>query len=644
MKIVHLELPRIFTLSVREYMTEVAAELERQGHTFEQYDINPNFWKWLLGLSTPHSPRDLFEPVINAGESTNLFALLAEVRAHLNDVSRLYGMPLGLEGIDLPREVANSSYAMCSLVADNFGCGLFSNFFQHLDERLRFRDASLISLGLESPEGVFWALQLAAWLRAAGSTAHLCIARHAWENFTLLHHIDDLAKNPWFFGVIESVILYQEELPETLGLLVEVLEGAPRDALHNIAIKAGDAVNVIPPRAETRTALRVSKTGYRIPDRYFQAMEAPPDHLVYSMAMVRNKCFYKKCTFCVQIAKHISDHAYSEAAEIARALDACAELERHGIAMVNFMDEAMRPVDIRDFCAGRQSRQLGIRWVGRMIAAAHPDRELLAMMKQSGCTEILFGLETFDPALSADMGKISRLHETALDTAAMIESFLEAGLFLILSMIYEFPTETPDARRRTLENLARLQRGSNRFAIIFNRFHLLHASKMYQNPAVFNIQHIEARLPENDLQYHFGYECQKPLPSATPDELAAMHRMSLRLPEELYGALLRRYGREVLDLGYFLDYVSIGFRHRTLKDATLFAQMYSCAHSEDAFDLPTSAIPLSPPAAAPSQSLPQSAPHPAGRKNPDPPPAPPPAHSSPPTPAAVPPAAAAAPH
>jgi hypothetical protein len=574
MRIVHLEMPRIFTLSVKEYMTEASALLARAGHAYEQYDINPNFWKWALGLSTPHSPRDLFEPLIGIEASSEVWKLLAETRAHLSDISRLYGVNLSLAGIHLPRPVINSSYAMCSLVADNYGIGLFSNFFQHLDDKLHFRDAALISLGLDSPEGVFWALQLAAWLRAAGSEAHICITRHAWENFTLTHHIDDLAKNPWFFGIINSVILYQEEIPETLAELARVLSGADPAALRNIAIHRGEHVDVIQPAAEKRTTLRLAKTGYQIPERYFAAMETPPEHLVYCFGMVRNKCFYKKCTFCVQITKHIADHAYAEGPEVARALDACAELQRHGVVMVNFMDEAMRPVDLSAFCSGIRERRLATRWVGRMIAAANPNRELLAMMKQAGCVEILFGLETFDPALSADMGKISRLHENAAETERMIESFLDAGLFLILSMIYEFPTERPEARAQTLASMARLQKKSDRFAMIFNRFHLLHASKMYQDPAAFNIGQVEPRLPENDLQYHFEYATAQPQPRACADQLREMHRMSLGLSEDRYPAALQTHGKDLLDMAYFLDYVSIGLRQRAQKNSTLVAQLF----------------------------------------------------------------------
>jgi len=569
MKIVHLELPRYFTLTVREYMTGAATAAHAGGHSFRQYDLNPNFWRWLAGLSTPHSPGDLFEPLLAASGNAELWPLLAELKAHLNDIGRLYGMGVGLRGIQLPRGVVNSSYAMCCLVADTYGCGLFANFFATLSPRFQLMDADLICFGLDSPEGIFWSLQMAAWLRTSGSKAHFCIARHGWENFSLLQHIDELAKNDWFLGIIQSVILHPEELPRTLRQLADTLDGAPPDALCNIAIKTADGVRILSPLPDDRAQLRIAEPSHIIPDDYFEAMQVPRDHLVYSMAMVRNKCFYKKCSFCVQIAKHIGDNAYSQGADIQRALAACAELERHGVTMVNFMDEAMRPVDIRDFCAGIQDRHIRMHWVGRMIAAAHPSRDILSQMKEAGCIEVLFGLETFDPALAADMGKISKFHESPAQTAAMVEDFLHAGLFVILSMIYEFPTETPEARARTIAGVEALCAKSSHIAVIFNRFSLFHASRMYLEPGKFNIKCIEPRLGENDLQYQFGYECQNPLPPASEQELASMHRLSLGWPAERYASILAARGKDLLDMAYFLDYVSLGFRYRVRNGTTL---------------------------------------------------------------------------
>ena len=156
--------------------------------------------------------------------------------------------------------------------------------------------------------------------------------------------------NEWFFGLIDSVILHDEELPATLRKLASALESGDTDGLDNIAIKSkGAPPRILPLRPEAAQEKRRAAADYSIPKEYFEAMDVPPEQIVYSMSMVRNKCFYKKCTFCVQITKHLSDTAFDPSTEIDRALNACEELDRHGVRLVNFMDEAMRPVDLRKF-------------------------------------------------------------------------------------------------------------------------------------------------------------------------------------------------------------------------------------------------------------------------------------------------------
>ncbi len=157
----------------------------------------------------------------------------------------------------------------------------------------------------------------------------------------------------------------------------------------------------MPARPGAAEEKRRASPDYHIPAEYFSAMDVPVEHLVYSMGMVRNQCFYRKCTFCVQITKHVSEAAFEQRTEVERAVNACAELAKHGVRLVNFTDEAMRPVDLRRFSEAILTRQIPVRWVGRMIAAAHPDEATLRLMHAAGCVEILFGIESFDPAVLA---------------------------------------------------------------------------------------------------------------------------------------------------------------------------------------------------------------------------------------------------
>ncbi|HWB61541.1 MAG TPA: radical SAM protein, partial [Chthoniobacteraceae bacterium] len=487
--------------------------------------------------------------------------------------STLYGMKVSLRGIELSREAANSTYAMCSLIADNVGCALFSTFFECLDARVGFSDADVLTLGCDYQEGVFWALNLAAWMRSRGSTAHICIARHGFENFSLLHHIDRLVQNEWFFGLVDSVILHDEELPSTLAALARALNDGNLEGLDNIAIKPKEgAPRVLPLRPGAAGGKRRAPAEYHIPHDYFQSMDVPLENIVYSMCMVRNKCFYKKCTFCVQITKHLSDAAFEPSTETERAIAACDEVVRHGVRLVNFMDEAMRPVDLRRFSEALLDRKIPVRWVGRMIAAAHPDEATLRLMHEAGCVEILFGIESFEPAVLRGMGKISGRRETSDETLGMIRSYLDAGMFVILSMIYDFPAENA-AARATTRALAGQIADPSRIAYIFNRFALFDTSQVFKDPARFGIGAVEERPAHNDIQYAFAYSRHSDPEPVTAQEITDYQALKFGIAPQRHAALVARRGAALLDMAHSLDYNSIGFVHRVARNTTLLASL-----------------------------------------------------------------------
>ena len=188
------------------------------------------------------------------------------------------------------------------------------------------------------------------------------------------------------------------------------------------------------------------------------------------------------------------------------------------------MDEAMRPVDLRKFSEAMITRKIPVRWVGRMIAAAHPDEATLRLMHSAGCVEILFGIESFEPAVLRDMGKISGRRETSDETVEMIESYLDAGMFVILSMIYDFPSESAAARATTRGLVERIA-DPERMAFIFNRFALFHTSEVFKDPAKFGVGQVEPHLPQNDIQYAFAYRRQsetEPLTAAEAAEVTSI--------------------------------------------------------------------------------------------------------------------------
>jgi hypothetical protein len=287
--------------------------------------------------------------------------------------------------------------------------------------------------------------------------------------------------------------------------------------------------------------------------------------LVYSIVMIRNKCFYKQCTFCVQIAKHLEDAFYLPEAELNRTLDACLQLTSHGVTMVNFMDEAMRPRDLKIFCRGLLERRVKIRWVGRMIASVNMDEATLQQMKEAGCTEILFGMETFEQKTAADMGKITGKGCGIAGGIEAVEKLLKSDIFLILSLIYAFPTASENSLKHDLDMADRYLDKTDKIVFIFNRFVLFHQSDVFKKPAAFGIIP-ELKLPINDLQYCFQYQSSGPELNTGDSRL---ERLRIGLDESDYRRLLDAWGNEILMMASQIDYSSVGLWWRSNRNRSL---------------------------------------------------------------------------
>ncbi len=156
----------------------------------------------------------------------------------------------------------------------------------------------------------------------------------------------------------------------------------------------------------------------------------------------------------------------------------------------------------------------------------------------------------------------------------MVRSYTGAGMFVILSMIYDFPMENTAAREATRSLVARIADPA-RMAFIFNRFALFHTSAIFKEPARHGIAEVEPRQPRNDIQYVFGWQRESPADSATAEEARIYQALKFAMCPETYAALCEKHGAALLEMAYFLDYNSIGFTHRVRHNTTVLASLLS---------------------------------------------------------------------
>lgn len=167
------------------------------------------------------------------------------------------------------------------------------------------------------------------------------------------------------------------------------------------------------------------------------------DKLQMTTIYTSRGCPYK-CTFCDVQEK---EYHYRSTKKI---VDEFEYIRSLGIKEIHIFDDTfnLNRRRVIDMCNEILRRGLKIQWTARV--RAHPlDREMLALMKKSGCIRLHAGIESLDPLALANMKKQITLEH--------IKTFFslckEFGIQSLTYMILGFPEETEEYRKNFFKAL-----------------------------------------------------------------------------------------------------------------------------------------------------------------------------------------------
>jgi anaerobic magnesium-protoporphyrin IX monomethyl ester cyclase len=107
---------------------------------------------------------------------------------------------------------------------------------------------------------------------------------------------------------------------------------------------------------------------------------------------------------------------------------------------------------IYEICDGIKSRKLNLPWdcQSRVDTVS---REMLFKMREAGCEEIFFGVETGSQQILDTMGKKTSIEQNE----KAIKWAKEAGIFVAISVVIGYPGETRDSIKQTLDFIRRVK-------------------------------------------------------------------------------------------------------------------------------------------------------------------------------------------
>jgi radical SAM superfamily enzyme YgiQ (UPF0313 family) len=240
------------------------------------------------------------------------------------------------------------------------------------------------------------------------------------------------------------------------------------------------------------------------------------------------RCYWGRCAFCVQNNKY-DDVRIPSVQEVASALDRIEAMIAAGYRTFIFSDEALPPALIRRLCDGILQRNLSLHWTCRAKVEASHDRELFGRMRQAGCCEVLYGLESISPRMQERMCKCAKAL-TPEQVGELLHDMSEVGLGMHVNLLGCFPGDTPQEVAHTVDFLVKKLQKADRTTFTLNRFALFPGTAVSQNAADFGVTVHE---PNGDIPSRLEYSL---LPDLQADS-DAIDRMLPEMRERLLGGL-----------------------------------------------------------------------------------------------------------
>jgi hypothetical protein len=190
-------------------------------------------------------------------------------------------------------------------------------------------------------------------------------------------------------------------------------------------------------------------------------------------------CYWGKCAFCTVSPSTRGPYRRRDPELVHRDL---IELHRrYGATCISFGDDCVAPATLRTL-----SRRLiwdgpALSWQCEARFEPALDAELLAEMRQAGCAQLIFGLESFSPRVLDSMAKGTR---TGI-VRRILGDCRQVGIAFNLQLFFGFPGETIDEAQSTYEFVMEQAHGAASFS--FGTFELQRGSPVARDPAAFGI-------------------------------------------------------------------------------------------------------------------------------------------------------------
>jgi len=237
-------------------------------------------------------------------------------------------------------------------------------------------------------------------------------------------------------------------------------DAAVLSTIRGVAFRRADRVVVNPARPAIRDLdeLPLPARDLLPVERYIPLPNQYKRLPIAHMVVIRG-CPYV-CSFCDQAGTGGRMRSPQKSVEEVRHL-----VERYGVREISFWDDTMsfNKKWMREFCARLIAARLDVIW-SCYAAINTVDKPLLDLMKQAGCWNIFYGIETGVPELMRNI-EAHRKNTSADRIREAVRWTKEAGIEIRGSFMLALPGETPELALETIKFAVELDPDYAQFSI-----------------------------------------------------------------------------------------------------------------------------------------------------------------------------------
>jgi len=324
---------------------------------------------------------------------------------------------------------------------------------------------------------------------------------------------DTLETCPEIFDWCDYLVPFEGE-SSLHGLLKALDGGQPLAGVPNLVYPREGIIHKNPVIIEDMDALPTPDYGGLPLDRYLA--QAP----VFLLFTSRG-CYWSRCLFCSVSAAMRRGYRMRSPQKIHR--DIVNISEKYNGRYIAFGDDCVSPATLKDLVSILKEKGPEIYWQCEVRFEEAFTPGLLAGMKQTGCLNLIFGLESYSPRVLNLMRK--GVHQDQVER--ILEDCRRSGIAFNLQFFFGFPGESEAEARITADFIKKQAHGAATFS--FGTFELLRGSEVEKNPGKFHIRAVDRSVGPLAVAYDY-----------TP---ASGHAKGIKdgLMDELYGDIKYPY-------------------------------------------------------------------------------------------------------